>query len=95
VLPTPQGITCAGLVERQQAADSVKHRPTSPVVAARLALEWTDYFRRDPATIEAAGLRPNGRTVDATLERARVERHARGQRFGTSKWMRVAPSDSG
>jgi hypothetical protein len=42
VLATPQGIACAGLAERQQAAESVKHRQTSPVLAARLALEWTD-----------------------------------------------------
>jgi hypothetical protein len=95
VLPTPQGITYGGLVERQQAADSVKHRQTSPVLAARLALEWTDQFRRDPATIEPTRLRPNGRTVDATIERARVERHACRQRFGTRKWMGVAPSDAG
>jgi hypothetical protein len=35
-----------GAPERQQAADSVKHRhggsQTSPVLAARLALDWTD-----------------------------------------------------
>ena len=49
---------------------------------ARLALERARQFRRDPAAMEAARLRPNSRAVNAAIERARVECRARRQRLG-------------
>jgi len=51
-------------------------------------------YRRDPAAIEAAGLRSNGGTVDATIEHTRVERRAPRQRIGARNWVRLAPGDA-
>jgi len=76
---------------RRNVAASPQHHEASPVLAARFALEWARQFRRDPAAIEAARLRPNSRAVNAAIERARVECHARRQRLGALQGFDGAP----
>jgi hypothetical protein len=66
-----------------------------PGLAAGLALERADQLGRDPAAVEAAGLRQDGCTVHLAIKRRRIERNAIGQRFGTGQRLRVTPGHAG
>ena len=68
-----------------------RRRPLSPTCRSRPALERSDKFRRDPAAIEAAGLRCDRCAADAALQARGVEGHAVGDGLGPGQRLRIAP----